>query len=161
MVLPSYCFQLTSNNCTASTASNANNNKEYYVDWSQLPQGKYAVTWTMNASNNTFGSPIVTAFVHADLETSNTFLTTNTNYPATRTRCIGSLFVGYSTSALNSLYADLSTNPPIYLNSRPSDNVFNVSILTNTGALWLDKATTPIAIRDYVLNLNFELLEVY
>ena len=96
-----------------------------------------------------------------DLGTSNTFQTKSQIYSAVRTHCIGSLFVGYSTSLLNSLYANLSTNPPIYLNSRPNNNTVNVSILTNTGALWLDKAGTPVAIGDYVLNLNFELLEIY
>ena len=39
MVLPNFVIQLNSSNSTAQTASNANNNKDYYVDWSQLPQG--------------------------------------------------------------------------------------------------------------------------
>lgn len=161
MVLPCYTFQLTSNYCTATTASNTNSDKEYEVDWTQIPNGKYSVTWTLNASNNTFTTPIVSAFVHIDLGTTNTFQTKSQIYSAVRTQCIGSLFVGYSTSALNSLYADLSTNPPIYLNNRPNDNTVNVRILNNTGALWVDKAATPIAIGAYVLNLHFQLLEIY
>ena len=160
MVLPSYTFQLTSNNCTEYTASNLNNDKDYEINWSQIPQGKYSVTWTFNASNNTFAGPIVTAFVHMDLGTSNSFQTKSQSYSAVRTQCIGTLSIAYLAS-LNLLYADLSTNPPIYLNSRPNDNTVNVKILTNTGALWLDKSVTPKAVGEYVLNLNFQLLEIY
>lgn len=160
MVLPNFVIQLNTSNCTAQTASNANNNKDYYVDWSQLPQGKYSVTWSLNASNNTFSTPIVLPFVYVDLGTSNIFTTQSANAPASRTRCIGTLFIS-SSATLNCLYADTSTNPAFYLNSRPSNNVFNVSILNPTGGYWVDKASTPIAIGDYVLNLSFQLLEQY
>lgn len=161
MVLPSFVIQLSSSNCTAQTASNANNNKDYYVDWSQLPQGKYSVTWSLNASDNTFSTPIVLPFVYIDLGTSNIFTTKSQNDPAIRTRCIGTLFVNNATSSLNCLYADIATNPPFYLNSRPSNNIFNVSILNPSGGFWVDKAATPLAIGDYVLNLSFQLLEQY
>lgn len=161
MVLPNFVIQLNSSNCTAQTSSNANNNKDYYVDWSQLPQGKYSVTWSLNASNNTFSSPIILPFVYVDLGTTNILTTKSQNSPAVRTRCIGTLFISYSTAALNCLYADTSTNPAFYLNSRPSNNIFNVSILNPSGGYWVDKANTPIAIGDYVLNLSFQLLEQY
>jgi hypothetical protein len=160
MVLPSFVIQLSSTSCTADTASNANNNKDYNVDWSQLPQGKYSVTWSLNASNNTFSTPIVIPFVYVDLGTSNIFTTTSQSTPAIRTRCIGTLFIS-SSGTLNCLYADTHTNPPFYLNSRPSNNKVNVSIFNPSGGLWLDKASTPIAIGDYVLNLSFHLLEQY
>jgi len=160
MVLPNFVIQLNSSNCTAQTASNANNNKDYYVDWSQLSQGKYSVTWSLNASNNTFSTPIVLPFVYVDLGTSNIFTTKSAIAPAIRTRCIGTLYIS-SSATLNCLYADTCTNPVFYLNSRPSNNIFNVSILNPSGDYWVDKASTPIAIGDYVLNLSFQLLEQY
>ena len=161
MVLPCFVIQLSSTSCTAQTASNANNNKDYYVDWSQLPQGKYSVTWSLNASDNTFSSPIILPFVYVDLGTTNIFTTKSQNDPAIRTRCIGTLFVNNATASLNCLYADTHSNPAFYLNSRPSNNIFNVSILNPSGGYWVDKAVTPVAIGDYVLNLSFQLLEQY
>lgn len=161
MVLPNFVIQLNSSNCTAQTASNANNNKDYYVDWSQLPQGKYSVSWSLNASDNIFSTPIVLPFVYVDLGTTNIFTTKSQNDQAIRTRCIGTLYVSNSTASLSCLYADTHSNPAFYLNSRPSNNIFNVSILNPSGALWVDKAPTPVAIGDYVLNLSFQLLEQY
>ena len=111
----------------------------------------------MNANDNTFSSPIILPFVYVDLGTTNIFTTKSQNDPAIRTRCIGTLFIG----SLNCLNADTHSNPAFYLNSRPSNNIFNVSILNPSGGYWVDKAVTPVAIGDYVLNLSFQLLEQY
>ena len=57
----SYNIVVNSNFCTSGTSGNANNNKNYYIDWtSVMPKGRYELTFSFISINlinvvDTFG----------------------------------------------------------------------------------------------------------
>ena len=55
------------------------------------------------------------------------------------------------------LYCDADTNPPFYLDSKPSNNIISCSILNEVGVLWVDSLNNPPA--SYILTLSMELLD--
>ena len=62
-----------------------------------------------------------------------------------------------STANLAYFRADKNFNNPIYL-SRPIQNYFNIRINNNNNPpdYWVDDATTPVDLPQYVLILSFE-----
>ena len=142
---------LNSNN---KIAGGTNGNATYHFDWSVLPVSKYKVTFSLVANKNTL-TGTRTASVFVDLGQRTCFTTSATRTSAQTTRFLGFLFFFSG----QYLVSPSNINPPIYLEDNPNNNSFSVQILDGTGAIWLDDATTPVQIGDYVLNLNLETVE--
>ena len=82
---------------------------------------------------------------------------TNVYQASSRTNANSSLYVGFLESylvAANSyLHAEDGTNAPIYLNGRPRNNEFTVSVLSNDGDPYTPAGAATLG--DYIMTLVF------
>jgi hypothetical protein len=126
-----YNIVLNSNDATVSGTDYL-----FSFDWSIIPDGNYLVHFSFNSATvNTVSNPQIAMIYTTALSGSNTFVATNT---AGRASAQSSNFLGiaypYIVSTTSILHAEDSTNPPVFLNTRPRTNQFSVSVLTNASA---------------------------
>jgi hypothetical protein len=114
----------------SSVGTNGTPNETFFFDWGQLPQSRYSVQFTFNSAD-VAPTSIYVANLFLDLgQQPNTFMVTSTLETSVQPRgnylgCLSSLGGG----GVNHYYfADLTTNPPIYLNNRPTNNNLFVEI---------------------------------
>jgi len=162
-----YNVVINSLNSTLETISNATSNKSYYVDWSdRMPQGKYILSFTFISEGNVVTNFATIPVVYSDIASSS-----NSTFPVapniySNTQILGTLYpssVHTSTNTNVAFRADTTSNPSIYLNNRPFNNLFTIQILNNSSPplAYLDEAATPASIGIYMLILHFELYELY
>lgn len=164
---PTYNVVLNALNSTLETIANDTWNKSYYIDWSaRMPQGKYKLSFTFISEGNAITAFQTIPVVYSDIvsSSSNSILPQSTVYQ--NTNILGTLFPTsiHTPTNMCCFRADLNSNPPIYLNNRPFNNIFTVQIYNNSNPplSYLDETTpTPQKIGLYVLILHFELLELY
>jgi len=127
------------------------NNCIYNFDWSVLENRAYYVHFTyIGEVNNLDGLSI--ALVSSDfIGNQNTFQATATSTSSQTSNILG-FIKPYILGASSFLLAEDNTNPPIYINSRPQNNIFNVRIINNDGNLF-----SPVVseLAPYILNLRF------
>lgn len=156
-----YTVVLSSQTCTSITSSNANNDKGYSVDWTSLmPEGEYLLRFTYEGGTNSIQGFNNLPNVWVDFGVSQNNVCSQSSSFAQRCFNIGCLYptnIDYNGHRAT-LRADFNSNPPIYLQERPSIQELDVLILTPLKVLWLDDATVPVANNNYVLRLHFELL---
>lgn len=148
---------LNSNNAiSGSTNSNAN----YFVDWSAILKlnTPYKLHFTYVGQSNVLTAASKLAQVQVNFLMENYFNKTNNTIGVPKTFTIGVLRSAYLNGTINNLYAGDNDNPPIYLENRPLNNNFNVSVLTNdaTPVEWKDNAATPVVNNNYILTLSFQ-----
>ena len=147
---------LNSNNAIAGST---NNNATYFVDWSAILDDRkpYRLHWTYVSQPNTLTAASKLAQVQVDFNT-RAYLNKTSFMGAPNTQTIGVLRSFYLNGTVNYLFSDDNNNPPIYLNSRPQNNLFRVQVLTNdaTPVAWLDNAGVPVANNAYILTLSFQ-----
>ena len=122
----------------------------YFYDWTRIPDVPYKLTFSFNSSYLTPSAG------------TNASIYTNLNQPYSNVASAqGSTVVGYRSDFLGSLYvyvaltfaylaADITSNPPIYLDGRPRNNNFMVQILSGVDIAY---AVVPAS---YQLILSFE-----
>lgn len=163
---PTYNVVLNSLNSTLETIANDTWNKSYYIDWSaRMPEGKYRLSFTFISEGNKITAFQTIPVVYSNIvsSASNSILPQALVYQ--NTNILGTLYPTsiHTPSDGCCFRADLTSNPPIYLNNRPFDNLFNVQIFNNSvpPLSYLDEATIPANIGIYMLILHFELLQEY
>jgi hypothetical protein len=149
---------LNSNN--AINAGSGNNNLNYFIDWSAiLENGKsYILHWIYTSQVNTFTVATKIAQVQINFQMDN-YLNKSSTYGAPNTTYIGVLQPKTYFNGQNwVLTADDTLNVPIYMKTRPYNNIFNVQVLTNDSppVLWTDSAAVPIPNANYIMTLSFQ-----
>jgi hypothetical protein len=134
-----------------------NSQKKYNFDWSTLPQGKYEVHYSyvgeINAYNGTKN-----ALLNVELGCSKVFVC-GANTQAQTSNFLGCLIPlsAQLGAGFDIFRVEDMTNPPIHLDSKPSNNFFEVKVTDEAGALYTDSAAADLA--PYILTLSFDLLE--
>lgn len=151
--MKSFNLVLQSSVGTGNTA-----NETFYFDWGQLPQGKYSVQFTFNSSVVTLTNNYV-ANIFLDLgQQSNTFIVPSTTTTSVQPRgCYLGSLSATGTGASQYLYADLTSNPPIYLNNLPTNSLLYVEIHQNTSPFQTNYPAVDIG--QYSMTLCLTLLE--
>ena len=131
-------------------------NVSYFYDWSRLEQGRYKLTFTFaTAVFTTTNANVLNIFT--DLCQTNTFFAGNPN----SSQSYGFQYLGMArasaTGANNYLYAPNNFNGEMYLNSRPSNNLFSILLLNNDANKSGYSSTTLPG--NYSLILTLELLD--
>lgn len=114
------------------TGGASNSNQRFFYDWSKLEQGQYKCSFTWLSGLN--GTPAFgnTPGIFIDLGQSNTYIATPITSRTTswNPTFIGCLNQNVLTGTISSsyLFADLDTNPPVYLQQRPTNNTMTVLI---------------------------------
>ena len=132
-----------------------NNRRTYVVDWSFLPiNGKFKVTFSyMSEAIDTVDGDINVMCLMVNLGQSSNFWSNNST-GLQSTQYVGNLKIALSSGAalFGYYFADINSNPPIYLDQRPSQNILEIQLHDGlTGVNY----TTPIP-GDYILTLCFE-----
>ena len=125
----------------------------FFYDWTQIPDVPYKVTFSFVSGIATLtNTQIATIFI--DISQSNNQVATsqNTLNAQNRGAFLGSL-VYSGTGASNYLSANITTNPPTFLNGRPRTNNVFIEIHQNTATL--QSNYTPVT-GAYTLILSFE-----
>ena len=132
-----------------------NYGRTYFIDWARLPQGAYKITYTFNSAVVTTVNDIV-ANLFIDLgQGQNTIIATGQTGIAYRQNYLGTLF-WTGTGANNALYANTTSNPPIYISQRPTNNTVYVEVHTNSSPF--ETNYTGPDVGRYTLVLSFEKL---
>ena len=130
----------------------------FFYDWSRLEQGRYKLTFQFVSSILTTTNVSVLN-IYTDLAQTNTFFACNPD--GTRNDTYAYQYLGMArasgTGTNNYLYAPNNFNGEIYLNQRPSNNLFTVLLLNNDSTRSGYSSTTLPG--NYSLVLNLELLD--
>ena len=115
----------------SNLASGTVNEATFNFNWSILPDRTYSVHYSFNTSNMSIATGKVCIISSDIFIGSNTYFAGSQNL---RTESSTSLFLGvaypYIYGATSALHADDSTAPPLFLNTRPTNNQFTVYIKT-------------------------------
>jgi hypothetical protein len=112
---------------------------------------------------NTFSAAMTNkiACVYSDIQTSSNRMSSTNG--AMTTQMMGYLKIQQAQPNVNAGYltAEDNTNVPMYLDSRPLNNTFTISILDNqaTPALYLDVNASPAVPGNYIMVLSFQEIE--
>ena len=135
--------------------SNGNANFAIYnFDWSVFPDVPYYLSFSFTASDNANYVPATasSASIYIDFgENTQTYTCIANNYGAPSSQYIGSLRKRHVSGTNHCLYADQNTNPPVYLNGRPTNKIFLIRIFTDNLALY-----DVYLLGSYILTLYFD-----
>jgi hypothetical protein len=136
----------------------------FFIDWSVMPEGEYKVSFTFTSTMplTDLGNS-TNAVIYLDLGQASTSIIESSvanSVNAYRGGFLGclrqsSFAVGATTVTdyITFLYADTTTNPPVYIFTRPRNSQVSVDIHTSSTST----TTNFSPIGDYVLTLSFEL----
>ena len=126
-------------------------NEQYTYDWGQLPNKPYKVTFSFVGTVDTLVNTSL-AVIYMDLNQQCSMVAVHNSVSGLKNNYLGTL-VYSGTGANNYLYADTHTNPPIYINGRPTNNNILIEIHANYAGGMTNYAPTNF---EYVLTLNLE-----
>jgi hypothetical protein len=135
----------------------------FFVDWSIMPEGEYKVSFTFTSeATATDLTNTTNAIIYLDLGQASSSIIepsaalSKNSYRGGFLGCLRpqSYTTGttIATDFITYLYADINTNPPIYILSRPRNTAVSVDI--HTASTSTTTNYTPIGA--YVLTLSFE-----
>lgn len=130
----------------------SNNTRVYNIDWSAImPDQPYEVRFTYLGENNNIGYARL-PLVYCDFGNTNVYAPTTGDSRAPTSQFIGFIrsFVVGTTGYYNT---ESETNMPIYLNSRPRNNVFTVRIVDLDNIPFVPFGGANL--QPYILTLNF------
>ena len=150
-----YNFCLNSNfggNTPATSSS-------FFVDWSVMPEGEYKVSFTFtSAATSSDLINNVNAVIYLDLGQASTSIIeasvalSGNVYRGGFLGCLRQTSYSVAADYVTFLYADINTNPPVYILTRPRNNSVSVDIHTSSTTT----TTNCSPIGAYVLTLSFE-----
>lgn len=135
------------------TGGGNNNKRTYATNWSSvLPENKsFKVSFTYMSETGVLPDAIVMC-IRANLGQSNSFANISPSTSLDTNNFLGFLKIQTLAGTTNAYYyADLTTNAPIYLKSRPTSSLLEIELhegLTTTNY------TTPVP-SDYVITFHF------
>jgi len=137
-------------NSQQNISSNTNSQVEFGFDWSVIPKGSYDVHFTFVTNPMNLSTTDV-AVININFGSS-TVYTAGNLINAYTTNYVG-IAKPYLISTTSYLLSEDNTNPPIYLNNRPNNNIFNVTINNSTNNALFVPTTGSMA--NWILNLKF------
>ena len=145
-------------NSAFGTASGDARNVSFFYDWSRLDQGRYKLSFTFITSQFT-STNVNVMNIYTDLCQTNTFFASNPD--GTRNDTYSFQYLGMArpnTIGANSyVYAPNNFNGEMYLNQRPSNNLFTILLLNNDSGRTAYTSTNVFG--NYSLVLTMELLD--
>jgi len=130
------------------------NNKSYCVNWSNLPDDKkFKLTWSFTCSSNVAYALGIINYVFCDLGQSQQIFTSQNSLLNYRCDFLGSLKLRASTGKYTTFACVMTSNPPLFLDRKPTNNIINVGIFN--GSATQNQLSTVIP-DNYTLILSFE-----
>lgn len=127
----------------------------FLIDWALLPDKKFKVTWGFGGGSIDMSTGLNDiCLLYVELGQDNIYISDTKNVRGTRSRCIGVVVPNETLTASTFLYGDKNINGPVFLDSRPTNNEFSVSLKNLAGQRWVDSVGGILP--EYILNLSFE-----
>ena len=144
------------NSLVNATGAN-HNNLTYQFDWSILDEGEYMVSFTYHGLNDhNVGTKCPIVFIDLGVGTS-VYATSATNY-ANQSLFLGTLICDRVHSSTNAqYYAEETTNVPIRINGRPTNQSPRIFMLNIDGTAFTDSNAGELA--DYILTLRLKKID--
>jgi hypothetical protein len=142
-------------NLRSNFATTTTSNAIYYFDWSVIPEGKYKLTWVFAGGPCDMNPLDAIPMLSIPLGQSSVFRVDPNATRAASSSVVGLLLPNILSDSCY-LYADTTTNPPVFLASKPNSNAFSVRILTNESPDLLFSDANGAQLPEYVLTLSFE-----
>lgn len=155
-----YMFNIVLNSVLASPPGvMANtNDKSYFFNWSNIPRGKYVMTWSYRGTRQLTATGDDTPQVFLSIgSTPSNYIAGGTTTSSNITTYIGNLQSNTHINADLYFCADQYQNCPVFYESLPTDNVIRVQMFDFD---WLTPYVSSTAgneiLSNYVLTLHFE-----
>jgi len=150
-------FNIVLNSQQVSTSSSGNNNDcTYEFNWSNIPQGKYKMSFSYKGQNNSDfvanDSPQI--FLH--LGTVPSVYQASGQEGSVVSSWIGSLHAETHSATEVVFYANLQDNPDVYFDSLPTSGPIIVKVYRANFTTPFTTNTTAQALANYVMCLSFE-----
>jgi hypothetical protein len=123
----------------------------FNYDWGQLPNKPYKVTFSLVSTIDTLVNSTI-AVIYMDLGQQSSMVASLNGTTGAKNGILGCLLPS-GTGANNFLYANIHTNPAVYLNGRPTNNTVFIEIHTNASGGMTNYSPTAW---EYILTLNLE-----
>ena len=137
------------------TGGTTNNKRTYATNWaSVLPEKKaFKVSFSYMSETGVLPDTIVMC-IKLNLGQSKSFMNLSPSNSLDTTNFAGFLKIQPITGSITTAYyySDFQTNPPIYLNERPTNSLLEVELHEGLSTI---NYTTPVP-SDYILTLYFE-----
>jgi hypothetical protein len=122
----------------------------YFYDWTRIPDVPYKLTFSFNTSNFTpSAGQTASIYTNFNQSYSNIASAQGSTIVAYRSDFLGSLYV-YNGATYSYLAAEITSNPPVYLDGRPRNNNFMIQILAGVDIAYTNAPAM------YQLILSFE-----
>ena len=99
-------------------------NRQYYFDWSVIPDGKYELTFTLVSDGAALDTALVPSIFSNMISPQNAYHASG-NVGAQTHAFLGTLPLNALNASVMNFQADLTANPPVVVN-RPMTNLFTI-----------------------------------
>jgi len=152
-----YRFNIVLNSQQVSASSSGNpNDCTYEFNWTNIPQGKYKMSFSYKGQNNSdfISNDSPQLFLHMNA-TPSCYQASNANGSVISTY-IGALHAETHDAAQVVFYANLQDNPDVFFNSLPTSGPIRVTVFRANFTTPFTTVTTAQNLANYVMVLCFE-----
>ena len=150
-------FNIVLNSQQVSAASSGNpNDCTYEFNWSNLPQGKYKMSFSYKGLNNSDFVSNDSPQIFLSLGTVPSVYQANGSNGSVVSTWIGSLHAETHAAAQVVFYANLQDNPDVYYDSLPTSGPIRVQVYRANFTTPFTTVTGGLDLADYVMCLSFE-----
>ena len=155
MELESFNVVMDSN--TFYGAGDGKQNRQYYFDWSVIPDGKYEITFSFVGDSSTI-STLSQYTLFSNMISPQNVYQAGDRVGANTIAYLGTLRFdtinsGTTPDTLNCLVSNSTDNPPVICN-RPTTNIFTIGVFSGLSGALVNPMT------DYILTLHFKPLRL-
>jgi len=150
-------FNIVLNSQQVSASSSGNNNDcTYEFNWSNIPQGKYKMSFSYKGQNNSDFVSNDSPQIFLSLGTVPSVYQANGSDGSVVSTWIGSLHAETHAATEIVFYANLQDNPDVYFDSLPTSGPIRVQVYRANFTTPFTTNTTAQNLANYVMCLSFE-----
>lgn len=150
-------FNIVLNSQQVSTSSSGNpNDCTYEFNWSNIPQGKYKMSFSYKGQNNSDFVSDDSPQVFLSLGTVPSVYQANGSVGSVVSTWIGSLRVETHSDNEVAFVANLQDNPDVYYDSMPTSGPIRVRVFRSNFTTPFTTTTGTLNLANYVMALSFE-----
>ena len=150
-------FNIVLNSQQVSASSSGNpNDCTYEFNWTNIPQGKYKMSFSYKGQNNSDFVSNDSPQIFLSLGTVPSVYQANGSGGSVVSNWIGSLHAETHAGAQVVFYANLQDNPDVYYDSLPTSGPIRVQVYRDNFTTLFTTVTTNQDLANYVMCLSFE-----
>jgi hypothetical protein len=150
-------FNIVLNSQQVSASSSGNNNDcTYEFNWTNIPQGKYKMSFSYKGQNNSDFVSNDSPQIFLSLGATPSVYQANGSSGSVVSTWIGSLHAETHAAAQVVFYANLQDNPDVYFDHLPTSGPIRVQVYRENFTTPFTTVTGGLELANYVMALSFE-----